>query len=128
MSDDLQRRVESLESSTKEISMDLKRTTASLQTLTSDINVLVNNVTHLTESIQTMTKIIDRTHHIELDIVELKGRTQTITKLWEQVDILKEKVAAQTPISNAVKIIGATVLTSGIALMFSIISTGGLGS
>ena len=128
MSEDLQRRVDSLEYLTKEFSQDLKRTNQSLQALTSDINVLVNNVGHLTASIQDMTKIIDRTHQIELDLVEVRNRTDTIKKLWENVDILKDKVAAQSPLSNAVKIIGATILTCSVALVFSIITTGGLGS
>ena len=131
MSDDLYRQIQSLETSQNELAKELRTATVdtnkSINKLTNDINLLVSNMGHLTQSIEAMSRIIDRTHQIELDLVTVKDRTDTIKKLWDIVDDLKEKVAAQSPISNAVKIIGVTVLTSSIALVFSIVSSGGLG-
>lgn len=132
MSDDLYRRIKSLEESQSDLAKELRSSTIdtnqSINKLTNDINLLVSNVSHLTQSIESMSKIIDRTHQIELDLVTVKNRTDSMKKLWDTVDDLKDKVAAQSPISNAVKIIGVTVLTSSVALIFSIVSTGGLGN
>jgi hypothetical protein len=127
VSDDLHRRVESLEVSHKEIVKELKEsnkiTNDSINKLTSDVNVLVTTVSHLTHSIENMARVIDRTHQIELDLVELKSRTSTIKKLWDTVDVLKEKVQAQGTVASVIKIIGSTVLISSVALVFSILSS-----
>lgn len=131
VSDELYRRVEDLEHSHRDIVKELKEsnrtTNDSINKLTNDVNILVTNVGHLTKSIEEMSRVIDRTHQIEIDLVTVKNRTDTIAKLWTKVDELNDKVAAQSPVSNAVKIIGTTLLASAVGLIASIVSTGGFG-
>lgn len=93
------------------IARDLKETSDALRLLTNDIGVLVNNVSHLTDAISNLHKIIDRTHKIEIDLVEMKSRTESINRLWDGYEDIKTKVDNNNVISSGVKfVLGAMVL------------------
>lgn len=108
-----------LKESQDHIAKDLKETSDALRTLTNDIGVLVNNVSHLTDAISNLHKIIDRTHKIEIDLVEMKSRTDSINRLWDGFEDIKSKVDNNNVISAGVKFVVGAVVLAVVAVIFN---------
>lgn len=107
----------SLKENQELISRDLRETSNSLRALTNDIGILVTNVTHLTDAISSLKSIIDKTHAIEKDLVEMKTRTDSINRLWEGYESLREKVDSGSVVTSATKYIAGAIAVAAITLI-----------
>ena len=126
MSDgDLYKRVERLEASHDIIAKDLRETSDSLKQVASDMSVLVNNVSHLTDAVNKLATVTDKTQRIEIDLVEMRSRTESLKKLWSNYDKLKERVDVQSTVSKGVTFVAGSTVIAVIALLVSTLGGSG---
>ena len=126
MSDgDLYKRVERLEASHDIIAKDLRETSDSLKQVAADMSVLVNNVSHLTDAVNKLATITDKTQRIEIDLVEMRSRTESLKKLWSNYDKLKERVDIQSTVSKGVTFVAGSTVIAVIALLVSTLGGSG---
>ena len=126
MSDgDLYKRVERLEASHDIIARDLRETSDSLKQVAADMSVLVNNVSHLTDAVNKLATITDKTQRIEIDLVEMRSRTESLKKLWSNYDKLKERVDIQSTVSKGVTFVAGSTVIAVIALLVSTLGGSG---
>lgn len=108
---------ETLRKNQEDIVKDLKQMASNLNEVSGNLSLLVNNVQHLTDSVSKLAEIADKSHQIELDLTIMKSRTDTITKLWDTVDLLKSKVESQSTITAGIKVVAGSVITGAIGLI-----------
>lgn len=126
MSDgDLYKRVERLEASHDIIAKDLRETSDSLKQVAADMSVLVNNVSHLTDAVNKLATVTDKTQRIEIDLVEMRSRTESLKKLWSNYDKLKERVDIQSTVSKGVTFVAGSTVIAVIALLVSTLGGSG---
>lgn len=101
------------------IAQDLRITSDNLVQISKDINTLVNNLNHLTKAVDKLAEITDKAHNIELDLALMKNRTESINKLWNTVDDLKQRVEKQDTVTLAVKVFAGAVMVTGVGLVLT---------
>lgn len=118
--------IRSLRESHNAIAKDLKDTSSALRQMTTDLSVLVTNVGHLTDAVTKLHQVVDRTQQMELDIVYMKTRTQTIERLWDSVDTIrteidtsKQRASVHNVVIRAVQVVGASAALAVIGIVIT---------
>lgn len=116
---------ESLKKNQEDIVSDLKSMAHNLNEVTSNLSLLVNNTTYLTAAVDKLTSIADKNQRIEIDLVEMRSRTESLKKLWSYYDKLKERVDVQGTVSKGTTFVAGSTVIAVIALLVSTLGGGG---
>lgn len=115
--------IKSLRESHDAIAKDLRDTSSALRQMTTDLSVLVTNVGHLTDAVTKLHQVVDRTQQMELDIVYMKTKTQTVERMWDALDEVrneintsKQRASVHNVVIRAVQVVGASAALAVIGI------------
>lgn len=121
--EDLQRRVDHLEVTYRELVDEIRESNRTMNKLALDIHSLAVNVSHLTPFIERTIELKDKCHVLEKDTEILKMKVDNYESLKGEVRELSNQVAKQSPITDTVRVVGTSLITSGLGiLLFTMLS------
>lgn len=119
--EDLNRRVDYLETSYRDLVEELRESNRTMNKLAIDIHTLAVNVSHLTPFIEGSAQLKDRCYTLEKDIALLKVKVEDFDEVKGKVNTVSKAVTEQGSVTGIMKVIGTSLITSGAGIFLYIL-------